>query len=173
MSLLYHFQGLWCWIWEAEIRGRVLQNESYSSNLWFCTFRRENFGSKNSVSVFWSCICVQVKRTREEYGKLDRVAMSVWECIELLNEFVDESDPDLDEPQIEHLLQTAEAIRKDYPDEDWLHLTGLIHGNLLMLWMSCSILIVLLLGTCLEFTNIKSDRCLLTWIRSWKGASSS
>jgi inositol oxygenase len=32
-------------------------------------------------------------------------------------------------PQIEHLLQTAEAIRKDHPDEDWLHLIGLIHGN--------------------------------------------
>ncbi|KAG0498188.1 hypothetical protein HPP92_002879 [Vanilla planifolia] len=68
-----------------------------------------------------------VKRMREEYGKLDRVEMSIWQCIELLNEFVDESDPDLDEPQIEHLLQTAEAIRKDYPNEDWLHLTGLIH----------------------------------------------
>ncbi|KAF8400907.1 hypothetical protein HHK36_014210 [Tetracentron sinense] len=68
-----------------------------------------------------------VKRMREEYGKLTRVEMSIWECCELLNEFVDESDPDLDEPQIEHLLQTAEAIRKDYPDEDWLHLTGLIH----------------------------------------------
>jgi inositol oxygenase len=50
-------------------------------------------------------------------------------CIELLNEFIDDSDPDLDTPQIEHLLQTAEAIRKDHPDEDWLHLTGLIHGN--------------------------------------------
>ncbi|KAL6285556.1 hypothetical protein ACE6H2_009946 [Prunus campanulata] len=57
-----------------------------------------------------------------------RVEMSIWECCELLNEVVDESDPDLDEPQIEHLLQTAEAIRKDYPNEDWLHLTGLIHG---------------------------------------------
>ncbi|RZR87810.1 hypothetical protein BHM03_00015269 [Ensete ventricosum] len=71
---------------------------------------------------------LSVKRMREKYGKLDRVEMSIWECIELLNEFVDESDPDLDEPQIEHLLQTAEAIRKDYPNEDWLHLTGLIHG---------------------------------------------
>ncbi|XP_068652241.1 inositol oxygenase 1-like [Aristolochia californica] len=68
-----------------------------------------------------------VKRMREEYGKLNSVEMSIWECCELLNEFVDESDPDLDEPQIEHLLQTAEAIRKDYPDEDWLHLAGLIH----------------------------------------------
>ena len=65
---------------------------------------------------------------REAYGKLDRVEMSIWECCELLNDVIDDSDPDLDEPQIEHLLQTAEAIRKDYPNEDWLHLTGLIHG---------------------------------------------
>lgn len=64
---------------------------------------------------------------REEYKKLDKVKMSIWECCELLNTVVDESDPDLDEPQIEHLLQTAEAIRKDYPNEDWLHLTALIH----------------------------------------------
>ena len=71
-----------------------------------------------------------VKRMREGYARLDKTEMSIWECIELLNEFVDDSDPDLDMPQIEHLLQTAEAIRKDYPDEDWLHLTGLIHGIL-------------------------------------------
>ncbi|KZT76019.1 inositol oxygenase 2-like [Dorcoceras hygrometricum] len=66
---------------------------------------------------------------REEYRKLDKLEMSIWECCELLNDVVDDSDPDLDEPQIEHLLQTAEAIRKDYPDDDWLHLTALIHGN--------------------------------------------
>ncbi|KAI3422886.1 Inositol oxygenase [Psidium guajava] len=68
-----------------------------------------------------------VKKMREEYGKLDKTEMSIWECCELLNDVIDDSDPDLDEPQIEHLLQTAEAIRKDHPDEDWLHLTGLIH----------------------------------------------
>ncbi|PRQ18454.1 putative inositol oxygenase [Rosa chinensis] len=68
-----------------------------------------------------------VKKTREEYKKLDRVEMSIWECCELLNEVVDESDPELDEPQIQHLLQTAEASRKDYPSQDWLHLTALIH----------------------------------------------
>ncbi|KAE7998620.1 hypothetical protein FH972_003147 [Carpinus fangiana] len=76
-----------------------------------------------------------VKRMREEYGKLDKVEMGIWECCELLNEVVDDSDPDLDEPQILHLLQSAEAIRKDYPDEDWLHLTALIHdlGKVLLL----------------------------------------
>ena len=68
---------------------------------------------------------------RSAYGKLEKSVMGIWECCELLNEYVDESDPDLDEPQIEHLLQTAEAIRKDYPHphHDWFHLTGLIHGN--------------------------------------------
>ncbi|KAJ7969505.1 Inositol oxygenase [Quillaja saponaria] len=76
-----------------------------------------------------------VKRMRQEYGKLNKVEMSIWECCELLNEVVDDSDPDLDEPQIEHLLQTAEAIKKDYPNEDWLHLTALIHdlGKILLL----------------------------------------
>lgn len=64
----------------------------------------------------------------EEYKKLDKAEMSIWECCVLLNEVVDDSDPDLDEPQIQHLLQSAEAIRKDFPNEDWLHLTALIHG---------------------------------------------
>ncbi|KAL0410553.1 UNVERIFIED_CONTAM: Inositol oxygenase 1 [Sesamum latifolium] len=44
---------------------------------------------------------------KEEYGRLNKGVMSIWECCELLNEYVDESDPDLDEPQLEHLLQTA------------------------------------------------------------------
>ncbi|GER51394.1 inositol oxygenase [Striga asiatica] len=79
--------------------------------------------------------CDFVKKMREKYSKLDRTEMSIWECCELLNEVVDDSDPDLDEPQIQHLLQTAEAIRKDYPNEDWLHLTALIHdlGKVLLL----------------------------------------
>ncbi|WJX86297.1 Inositol oxygenase 1 [Trifolium repens] len=91
----------------------------------------ENFYRKNHIYQSFDF----VKKMREEYGKLNRVEMSIWECCELLNEVVDESDPDLDEPQIEHLLQTAEAIRKDYPNEDWLHLTGLIHdlGKVLLL----------------------------------------
>ncbi|KAG6434205.1 hypothetical protein SASPL_105828 [Salvia splendens] len=75
------------------------------------------------------------KRMRAKYRSLDHVEMSIWECCELLNDVVDESDPDLDEPQIQHLLQSAEAIRKDYPNQDWLHLTALIHdlGKVLLL----------------------------------------
>ena len=86
---------------------------------------------------------MQVKKTREEYAKLNKAKMSIWEAIELLDSFVDESDPDIDEPQIQHLLQSAEAIRKDYPNEDWLHLTALIHGN-----TPCTFLVSVLRLTC-------------------------
>ena len=41
--------------------------------------------------------------------------MGVWEAMEYLNTLVDDSDPDTDLTQIEHLLQTAEAIRARRP----------------------------------------------------------
>lgn len=83
---------------------------------------------------------------REEYGKLEKVEMSIWECCELLNEVVDDSDPDLDEPQIQHLLQSAEAIRKDYPNQDWLHLTALIHGTIFINYFYFCYIFVLIFG---------------------------
>ena len=67
--------------------------------------------------------------------RFDRRKMSVWEAIEFLNELVDDSDPDIELPQIEHILQTAEAIRKDGHPR-WFILTGLIHdlGKILCLF---------------------------------------
>lgn len=65
--------------------------------------------------------------------------MSVWEAMELLNTLVDESDPDVRPhlSQIEHLLQTAEAIRRDGKPE-WMQVTGLVHdlGKLLLIFGS-------------------------------------
>lgn len=51
----------------------------------------------------------------------------VWDALELLNTFIDTSDPDLvDVPNIHHAFQTAEGLRKDgYPD--YIQLVGLIH----------------------------------------------
>ena len=40
---------------------------------------------------------------------------------------VDDSDPDLDLPQLQHLLQTAEACRAARPNDDWFHLAGFLH----------------------------------------------
>jgi inositol oxygenase len=58
--------------------------------------------------------------------------MSIWQAMEMLNTLVDESDPDTSVGQIEHLLQTAEAMRRD-GKPDWMQVTGLIHdlGKLL------------------------------------------
>src|SRR5438045_1924800 len=39
--------------------------------------------------------------------------MTPWAALDFLNTLVDESDPDIELPQISHLLQTAEAIRAD------------------------------------------------------------
>lgn len=57
------------------------------------------------------------------------------EALNLLNNLVDESDPDVNLPNIVHAYQTAEKIRQEHPDKDWFHLTGLIHdlGKVLIL----------------------------------------
>jgi inositol oxygenase len=75
----------------------------------------------------------------------------IWEAMELLNVMQDDSDPDVRSSlqpllprklmhcpnqtsvtQIEHLLQTAEAIRRDGKPE-WMQVVGLVHdlGKLL------------------------------------------
>lgn len=53
--------------------------------------------------------------------------MTIREALEKLNDLVDESDPDIDLPNIVHAFQTAERARLEFPEHDWLHLTGLIH----------------------------------------------
>lgn len=61
-----------------------------------------------------------------------RAKMTVWEGLERLNKLLDESDPDTELSQIDHALQTAEAIRRDKKPR-WMQLVGLIHdlGKLL------------------------------------------
>jgi inositol oxygenase len=67
---------------------------------------------------------VLAKKAEYEPGKHGE--MGVWEAMEKLNELVDDSDPDLDLPQIMHGLQTAQAIRRDGHPR-WFILVGLIH----------------------------------------------
>jgi inositol oxygenase len=71
----------------------------------------------------------------KEYFALNKGKMSIWEAAEFLNTLVDESNPDTDLTQIEHLLQTSEAIRKDGHPR-WMVLTGFIHdlGKVLCLY---------------------------------------
>jgi inositol oxygenase len=71
----------------------------------------------------------------KEFLALNRGKKSIWEAADYLNTLVDDSDPDTDLTQIEHLLQTSEAIRKDGHPR-WMVLTGLIHdlGKVLCLY---------------------------------------
>jgi inositol oxygenase len=76
-----------------------------------------------------------VLQKREEYLGFNRKEMTIWEAFDFLNQLVDDSDPDTELSQLQHLLQTSEAIRADgHPD--WMVLTGLMHdmGKVLCLF---------------------------------------
>lgn len=76
-----------------------------------------------------------VLRKEAEYFGLTRGKKSIWEAAEFLNALVDESDPDTDLSQTDHLLQTSEAMRRDGQPR-WMILTGFLHdlGKCLCLW---------------------------------------
>ena len=76
-----------------------------------------------------------VRAKQREYLGLGRARMGVWEAIERLDQLIDDSDPDTALSQQQHLLQTAEAIRRaGHPR--WFVLTGLLHdlGKILCLY---------------------------------------
>lgn len=76
-----------------------------------------------------------VMEKKKDFLQFNRKAMPVWKAMEFLNTLVDDSDPDIELDQLQHLLQTGEAIRRDgHPD--WFVLTGFIHdmGKVLCLF---------------------------------------
>jgi len=76
-----------------------------------------------------------VMAKEKEFLKFDKREMKLWDAVEFLNTLVDDSDPDTDLDQTQHLLQTSEAIRADgHPD--WFVLTGFLHdlGKVLCLF---------------------------------------
>ncbi|KAM6436403.1 inositol oxygenase isoform 1-T1 [Liasis olivaceus] len=76
-----------------------------------------------------------VQKKNEEYGGCNLRQMTIMEALELLDNVVDESDPDVDFPNSYHAYQTAEGIREKHPGKDWFHLVGLLHdlGKILAL----------------------------------------
>jgi inositol oxygenase len=76
-----------------------------------------------------------VQEKKRQYAGRGKGEMGIWEACEYLNTLVDESDPDTDLSQIQHLMQTAEAIRRDGHPR-WMVLTGFLHdlGKVLCLY---------------------------------------
>lgn len=75
------------------------------------------------------------EQKKHDFLRFNRKELPVWGAMEFLNTLVDDSDPDIELDQLQHLLQTAEAIRRDgHPD--WFVLTGFIHdmGKVLCLF---------------------------------------
>jgi inositol oxygenase len=76
-----------------------------------------------------------VMKKEAEFLTFNKKEMPVWEAFNFLNQLVDDSDPDTDLDQFQHLLQTSEAIRADgHPD--WMVAVGLLHdmGKVLCLF---------------------------------------
>jgi hypothetical protein len=99
-------------------------------------FQKKIFGSRLKKYFYIKLFSSNKKLTfanyfssgcHEKWLKFDHAEMTIREALEKLNDLVDESDPDLDLPNIIHAFQTAERAREEFPEHDWLHLTGLIH----------------------------------------------
>src|SRR5437762_9458725 len=120
--------------WDDFVATRYQQGKSEEQ------FRNYDANANPTVTEFYrqnhACQTLDfVLNKKAEYCSLRRDKKSIWEMAEYLNTLVDESDPDTDLSQIEHLLQTAEAIRKDGHPR-WMVLAGLLHdlGKVLCLY---------------------------------------
>ncbi|HEV3138408.1 MAG TPA: inositol oxygenase family protein [Pirellulales bacterium] len=129
--------------WEDDLRRRYPDpagEGSTTSTKKKEEFRDHRMGARPEVTEFYRLnhkyqTVDFVRAKRAEFLPLSKRKMGLWDGLEFLNTLVDQSDPDTRLAQIEHLLQTAEAIRRDgHPN--WFILTGLIHdfGKVLCLF---------------------------------------
>jgi inositol oxygenase len=82
-----------------------------------------NFYNRNHIGQTYE----HVQKVRSQVLPIGQWKLDILEVIRLLDEIIDESDPDTQQPQIIHAIQTGEACRKARPNDDWFHLTGFIH----------------------------------------------
>jgi len=120
--------------WDEFLKGRYQEGKTEEE------FRQYDAAANPGVAEFYRLnhenqTLDYVLQKEKQYFCLDKGERSIWEAAEFLNTLVDDSDPDTDLTQIEHLLQTSEAIRADGLPR-WFVLTGFVHdlGKVLCLW---------------------------------------
>lgn len=120
--------------WDDFVAGRYQEGKDQAE---FRNFDRE---ANTSIAEFYRQNHTQqtlafVLEKERGYGALSRGKRSIWEAADYLNTLIDESDPDTDLSQIEHLMQTSEAIRADGHPR-WFVLAGFLHdlGKVLCLY---------------------------------------
>src|SRR5258706_13937917 len=126
--------------WEEDLLRRYPDPDSITNAKATDEFRNYDNPERDTVKEFYRLNHTYqtydfVMKKREEFLSFSKKEMPVWEAFDFLNELVDDSDPDTDLVQFQHLLQTSEAIRRDgHPD--WMVAVGLMHdmGKVLCLF---------------------------------------
>jgi inositol oxygenase len=126
--------------WEGDLKRRYPETDYDPNGKAKESFRNYDAPARDSVREFYrinherqTLALVREKKAAFAPGK--HGTKGIWEAMEFLDTLVDDSDPDTEMSQIQHLLQTAEGVRNDgHPD--WFVLTGLIHdlGKVLCLY---------------------------------------
>ncbi len=127
-------------VWEDDLLDRYPDPESITEGKATEEFRNYDKPARDSVREFYRLNHTYqtydfVLEKKKDFLKFDKKEMPVWNAFDFLNTLVDDSDPDTDLDQFQHLLQTSEAIRADgHPD--WMVLAGLFHdmGKVLCLF---------------------------------------
>lgn len=126
--------------WEDDVLQRYPDPDNIAKEKSKEDYRNYEAPSRDTVKEFYRLNHTHqtfafVQQKRKEFLQFNRKEMSVWDAFNFLNQLVDDSDPDTDLDQFQHLLQASEAIRADgHPD--WMVLTGLMHdmGKVLCLF---------------------------------------
>jgi inositol oxygenase len=126
--------------WEDDVLQRYPDPETIAKEKSKDEYRNYDDPSRDTVREFYRLNHTHqsyefVQQKRSDFLRFNRKEMSVWDAFNFLNQLVDDSDPDTDLDQFQHLLQASEAIRADgHPD--WMVLTGLMHdmGKVLCLF---------------------------------------
>ena len=123
-------------IWEEDLRARYPESGNKSK----AEYRNYQDPQRDTVRDFYRLNHLNqtydfVLEKEKEFKQFNRKQLTFWEAVEFLNTLVDDSDPDTDLNQTQHLLQTSEAIRA-HGHPDWFILTGFIHdlGKVLCLF---------------------------------------
>jgi inositol oxygenase len=126
--------------WEEDILQRYPEPDTIAKGKNTEEYRNYETNVRDTVKEFYRLNHTYqtydfVLEKKNEYLKFNKKQMPVWDAFNFLNQLVDDSDPDTDLDQLQHLLQTSEAIRSDgHPD--WMVMAGLLHdmGKVLCLF---------------------------------------
>jgi inositol oxygenase len=126
--------------WENDLLNRYPDPEIIAKDKSKEEFRNYEEPARESVKEFYRLNHIYqtydfVMEKKAGFLQFNKKEMPLWNAFDFLNQLVDDSDPDTDLDQFQHLLQTSEAIRRDGHPE-WMVLVGLFHdmGKVLCLF---------------------------------------